>query len=241
MRWLLTLALMALAAWPAVAQENEAEKLFRGMEKSVRAAKTLQLRFEASITGADAKKWNVKGTLILGAGDKLRVESEGKLFGEESKFTFVSDGTDMKSFGYTKAAGQPKQDKTETEKPPKGAGIFLRESLPRDGFFWCFLNMNRRGELPANLFKLSDFKLAGKEKIGERNTQVIQFTTTVKEKGKDKDPNVLSMKLWIDAKTNLPVRLAMTGGGSDITDITETYSEFTIDGKVDAKSFELPK
>jgi hypothetical protein len=33
----------------------------------------------------------------------------------------------------------------------------------------------------------------------------------------------------------------MTGGGSDITDITETYREFTIDGKVDAKTFTLPK
>jgi hypothetical protein len=27
----------------------------------------------------------------------------------------------------------------------------------------------------------------------------------------------------------------------DITDITETYSEFTIDAKADAKLFELPK
>ncbi len=35
--------------------------------------------------------------------------------------------------------------------------------------------------------------------------------------------------------------LALTGGGSDITDIMESYSEFAIDAKVDAKSFELPK
>lgn len=33
----------------------------------------------------------------------------------------------------------------------------------------------------------------------------------------------------------------MTGGGSDITAITETYSEFALDAKVDAKTFELPK
>src|SRR5437016_4324735 len=119
MRWLLTLALLAVTAWPAAAQENDAEKLFREMEKKVRAARTLQLRFDASITGADAKKGNVKGTLILGEGDKLRAEAEGNLFGEESKFTQVSDGTDMKSFGYTKAPGKPKEDKTAIEKPPK--------------------------------------------------------------------------------------------------------------------------
>src|SRR5690349_2582740 len=103
MRQLLTLALLALAAWPAAAQENDAEKLYRAMEKKVRAAKTLQLHFDATITGADAKKSNVKGTLVLGEGDKFRAESEGKLFGEESRFTVVSDGSAAKSFGYTKA------------------------------------------------------------------------------------------------------------------------------------------
>src|SRR5207244_9205685 len=100
------------------------------MEKKVSMAKALQLRFDASITGADAKKWNVKGTLTLGEGDKLRAEGEGKLFGEESKFTVVSDGTDMKSFGYTQAPGKPKQDKIETEKSPKMIGAYFRDALP---------------------------------------------------------------------------------------------------------------
>jgi len=31
------------------------------------------------------------------------------------------------------------------------------------------------------------------------------------------------------------------GGGSDITDITETYREFTVDAKMDAKAFTLPQ
>jgi hypothetical protein len=237
MRWLLTLALLAVAAWPATAEENEAEKLFRGMEKQISEAKTLKIRFDATITGADAKKWDVKGTLVLGEGDRFRAEAEGKLFGEETKFTVVSDGTGAKSFGYTKAPGQPKQDKNETEKPPKGAGAYFRTALPRDGFFVSFLNMDRRGDRPADLFQLSDFKLAGEEKVGERNTKVIQYTVKVK----GKDSNAPSVKLWLGAKTNLPVKLVLTGGGSDISDITETYREFTIDGQVDAKSFELPK
>lgn len=207
MRWLLTLALLALGSGPVAAQENEAEKLFRRLEQRVRTAKTLQLRFDATITGADAKKWNVAGSLILGEGDKLRVDSEGKVFGEEFKLTQVSDGTDMKSFGYTKAPGKLKQDKTKTEKPPTGAGAYLRESLPSDGFFLSFLSMDRRAELPPGLFKMSDFKLAGEEKIGEQNTRLIQYTLTAKG-----DTNVVSMKIWLDAKTNLPVKLAMTGG-----------------------------
>ena len=76
----------------------------------------------------------------------------------------------------------------------------------------------------------------GKEKVGERDTRVIQYTLTAKG---GEDP--LSVKLWLDAETNLPVKLAVTGGKSDWKDLTETYGEFTIEPKVDAKSFELPK
>jgi outer membrane lipoprotein-sorting protein len=93
MRWLLMLMPLALVAWPAAAQENDAEKQFRQMEKKLHAAKSVQLHFEASVTGADAKKWHLKGSLVLGEGDKLRAEAEGTLFGEESRFTLVSDGS----------------------------------------------------------------------------------------------------------------------------------------------------
>src|SRR6266404_1783401 len=144
MRWLLLLMPLALLTWPVAAQENDAEKQFRQMEKKLHAAKSVQLHFEANITGADARKWHLKGSLILGEGDKLRAEAEGALFGEEAAFTLVSDGTDMKSVGYTKTPGQPKQVTNETEKSPKGIGTFLRTELPRNGFFLCLLKINPR-------------------------------------------------------------------------------------------------
>jgi outer membrane lipoprotein-sorting protein len=93
MRWLTALALLAVTAWPAVAQDNEAEKLFRAMEQKVRSAQTLRLRFDLSVAGALGTKGNVKGTLVLGEGDKYRVEMEGKVFGQAVRGTEVSDGT----------------------------------------------------------------------------------------------------------------------------------------------------
>ena len=45
MRWIFLVPGLLLAA-PAAAQENEAEKLFRTMEKKVRAAKSLEVVFE---------------------------------------------------------------------------------------------------------------------------------------------------------------------------------------------------
>jgi hypothetical protein len=220
MRCFLTLALLALMTWPAAAQENEAEKLFRDLEQKVRAAKTLQVRFDAIITGpevkntddkknVDPKKWHFKGSTILGEGDKFRAEYEGNLFGQETKYTVVSDGTDWTEFGYTKEPGEDKlffRGKA-TEKTPKAIGAYLRPGLPRDGFVLCFIT-DRRSQLTPDFFILSDFKLAGEEKIGGRNTQVIQYT--VKPKGKDPSfpkPEVnvqsmkLSMKVWLDTKT----------------------------------------
>src|SRR4029077_7173891 len=98
------------------------------------------------------------------------------------------------------------------------------------------LNMDRRSKRAPGFYKVSDFKLAGEEKIAGRNTQVIQYTATAR----GKPPVALSMKVWLDAKTNLPVKLTMTCPDAEYSAITETYSEFTID-EVDAKLFELPK
>jgi hypothetical protein len=126
-----------------VAAENEAEKLFRALEQKVRGAKTLQIRCDAIITGADAKKaddekkvdaekWHIKGSLFLGEGDKFRWEYEGKRFGNEWKRTIVSDGTDKTGFGYDKQSKVSMRG--GTEKTPKAIGAHYRDVLPRDGF-----------------------------------------------------------------------------------------------------------
>src|ERR1700678_3512610 len=129
MRWLLTFALLVLAAWPAAAQENEAEKLFRAMEKKLLAAKTLQIRFDSSVT-IPPQTGSLKGTLMLGEGDKFRLEFGGEPFGVEGKTTVVSDGTTMS----IKDTGE----KEKTNKAPKALGANVRGSLLRMGVFICW-------------------------------------------------------------------------------------------------------
>jgi outer membrane lipoprotein-sorting protein len=235
MRWLLTVAVLALMAWPAAAQENAAEKLFRRMEKKLRTAKTVQVYFDSSVT-IPPKTGSLKGTLILGDGDKLRLEFGGKPFGVEGNLTVVSDGTSMSS----KDSADPEKDKTV--KAPRALGANVRGSLLRLGVFICFNGIDRGGNLSPDLLKVSDFKLVGKEQVGERNTQVIDYTVT---EVKDViSPGKWWMKMWLDAQTNLPVKLTMTMPKDELSDIsttTDTFSEFTIDAKVDAQSFVLPK
>ncbi len=231
MRYLLILPLLALCAVRAAAEEKDAEKLYRAMEQKLRAAKTVQIRCDISLTDAIlATKLNLKATLILGEGDKFRGDFDGKVFGETLTGKVVSDGTQMKIFGRT---GERQENKTE--KTPKGIGAYFRRTLAYEGFYLSSLNEEQRRGQPPNAFKLSDFRLAGQEKIGARNTHVIEYT----DGEKDKDP--LAMKWWLDEQTHLPVKLAMSWGKSDILDIIESYTEFTIDAKVDAKTFELPK
>src|SRR5580700_4843660 len=91
MRWLLTVTVAALAV-PAYAGENEAEKLFRQMEKKVNAAKTASIRFDATITffGMDG---TIKGTAVFGEGDKMRIDADVAFMGKNTKANVIGDGT----------------------------------------------------------------------------------------------------------------------------------------------------
>lgn len=220
--------LVAVSACRCSAAEDEAEKLFRAMEKSVRAAKTLRLKCEVEVIDAADRKLPVKGELLLGKGDKLRRRIEGRVLGEKIDATLVSDGIRQKE-----TMGPANTDAPEHGQKPDGLGAYYRESLPTVGFFLASLNGDEREKRVAE--KLSGFKLAGEEKLGDRDAIMLEFTIGAD----DKAP--LAVKLWLDAKTNLPIKRTIAGGKSDIKAVTETYSELALDGKVDGNVFEIPK
>ena len=146
----------------------------------------------------------------------------------------MSDGTTMSI--------QNSGEKDKTKKAPKALGANVRGALLRMGTFICWNGIERSGNVSPAIYKVSDFKLTGKEKLGERDTQVIEYTVT--EMKDVISPAKWRMKMSLDAQTNLPVKLTMTvpkGELSDISGTSDIYSEFTIDAKVDAKLFELPK
>jgi len=52
----------------------------------------------------------------------------------------------------------------------------------------------------------------------------------------------LAVTLWIDAKTDLPVKRIVAFEQAGLTGtLTETYSDLTLDQKVDDKQFDLTK
>ena len=126
MRWLFTMTVAALAV-PAYAGENDAEKLFRQMETKIHKAKTLQVRFDATVTIAGIAGTN-KGKAALGENDQVYFDVDLDWGGKKSKVSLVGTGTKL----FVKGDGKPAFDRKDS---PKGLGGYFRSAMPRFGVF----------------------------------------------------------------------------------------------------------
>jgi outer membrane lipoprotein-sorting protein len=233
MRWLLATALLMVAA-PAYAQENEAEKLFRAMEKKITSAKSLKVASEADFDlGGQVIKF--KGSSQQAEGNKARVEFEGEIFGTAFKMSLVSDGAKMLQ---SLPPGLPGAAAPEVKKTPDNLNKMLAGVTARAGVMAASGVMEKDDPAQFDIDKkapVSDFKMGPKEKVGNVDTQVIEYTF------KPDNKDIVSVTLWLDTKTNLPVKRLMLDQMKKEGKILETYTEFVIDPQLDAKVFELPK
>jgi outer membrane lipoprotein-sorting protein len=223
----LLLALVLPAAEP-----NEAEKVFRQMETKVTKMKTVEVAFTVKV---DNEKIDAKGTVLVGEGNKLRVDVTDEGSGKKENHQMISDGSKMGMIS--------NNDLKESKDAPAWLNDGLKQTMCRGGvFLYVMAVANKIGtekEFKVDEhFKLSDFKLGKKEKVGDKETQAVEYTLTIK----DKEPLSVPATVWIDTKTQLPVKrtLVVDEKGKKVT-ITETYSKIDPDAKMDAKQFELPK
>jgi hypothetical protein len=236
MRWLVTLVLLTSAALSAAGQENQAEKLYRGMEKTLRTAKTLRVSFDLVFTpgpsaGAENKPLNVKGVLLLGEGDMLRLEfAVGAV-----KLLTVSDGTNL-----ARSAPDPARAPS-VQKTPKGLGSSYRSATALVGLGLAAEILGGARDFfgrPPEHFTASDFKLGAKERVGKVETQIIEYSVTEKS---DDQPRKGRVKVWLDMQTKLPLKLSLTTNAVTVSAITELYREFTLNPTLEEKVFALPK
>jgi len=81
---------------------------------------------------------------------------------------------------------------------------------------------------------VTNFKLGSKEMVGDKTAQVVTYQL-------DFQGTSANMSVWIDAKTHLPLkRVVAADQDGQMHRITETYSTFVIDPKLDPKLFEIP-
>ena len=225
MRWHALLVLI-LAAAPARAQEGEAEKLYRAMEKTILAAKSLVVEFNSQHTVDDKSepsKFTVKGTIYIAAGNKTRLDLESELFQLGGKTLIVTSGTSK----YAKV----------------GPLVFYEGPFPPEGEvllaliarFGAAAAATEKKIATADLdkdFPVKNFKLGVKEMVGKREAQVVHYQIQNRIVG-----NLTEMSVWIDTKTQLPLKRAEDGKKQRST---ETYSMFTVDSKLDGKLFDIP-
>jgi hypothetical protein len=220
------------AALPAAdrAQDNEAEKLFRAMEKKIQAAKALRVAFTTEIKG-DAKErvGRFGGSLLLTNDNKARMKIS-EVRGQARTWELVSDGKRVRSEGATSAT--PKNFHGLASILVSRLGVF--PSFP--GIPFVIAEADNVGKAEGSKLAAWDFKGGATEKIGGRAAKVVRFK--VGEKG---DRDAAAVTLWIDSKTLLPLKRVVVPNPRSAAVVTEVYKQFTLDPKIKPRAFELPK
>jgi hypothetical protein len=229
----ISLVTLVLFLAPVYAEENEAEKLYRAMENKIRSVKSLHVVFEGEGT-ADGKKGKVKGTFDF-EGNKFRIVQEVTVDGKTEKSLTVSDGklTFSNFTGKAETFRRAPQD-GDFEK----ALALLARGGPQTFFNVCSFGPPKKDDFNLDKFlKVKDIKLGPKEKIGKHDTQVLEYLAFF---GKDKE--AVKLSVWINPKTNLPVKLASVAKkeGKEVGRGVD-FITMTVNDKTDAKLFELPK
>jgi outer membrane lipoprotein-sorting protein len=235
MRWLLCVSFLLVASLPAAAQENEAEKLFRAMEKKIAAAKTMAVDFHLKLE-AGAETIDGRGSVTTASGNKLKLTISIKDATGSMQITMVSDGKKA----VTKRVGNGAPELEERPIHENGAKL-LASALGRGGLFVAERAMRRamvdNPKADLDRFTVSDFKLGGKEGVNGRAAQLIEYTLLAD--GKERKE---TCKLWIDVETQVPLKRELTVSDNDKKLVcTETYYQWQVDPKVDEKEFVLPK
>jgi hypothetical protein len=224
--------ILALTLPVVVQHGEEAERRSQMMEKKLSSAKVLQVSFQATVEGLP-EGGNFKGTMTLAEGNKVHLKGIIEIKGKRADWLIVSDGARMKQQGIESDSRTTPEKLTENFRGTFRhggfvAGLFLSSSDSEGRESWA-------------TFRASEFKLGKKEPVGKRQAQVIVYKLTPLVKLGEKD-GAFSETVWLDLDTNLPLKRIFNGRveGKEFT-FTETYDTFTLEPKIDAKLFEVPK
>jgi hypothetical protein len=177
-----------------------------------------------------------RGSLLLTNDNKARLRASGDDSGEARRWEMVSDGkrVHLRPYAVSGAEGDKEEEMLATPRKLHG---YLARRVSRLG---VYLNLPRVAAVvlaadgPGEELVVGGFRVALAEKVGGRDAKVVRCKMELR--GRPVDEVVFSV--WIDTKTLLPLkRLIVT---KSLGTVTEQY-EFTLDPKIDARAFQLPK
>lgn len=230
MRWLSSIFLLALPT-AAMAQENDAEKLYRSFEKKLAAAKAFKVAFDIDV---NALKLNYKGELTLAVGNKLKASGGGTQDKRPDSWTIVSDGAKI-GLKHNRAG---REEPVELAATPENLTNYFTGHLLKSGVLMAMQDMNlkRLAENSPDKIRLTGFEIVDKEKIGDRETQVVEY---IAQAGKERK---LVCRLWFDSMTNMQLKRTVEfSEGSKRFRIVELYTNWQLAPELKGGEFALPK
>jgi hypothetical protein len=213
-----------------MAQDNEAEKLYRSFEKKLAAAKTFKVAFDLEVNALQLK---YKGDVTVSVGNKLTASAAGTQDNKPDSWALVSDGAKIG----LKHNKEGREGRLELAATPQQLSAYFTGHLLKGGVLLALQDMKlkRLAENSPDKIGLTGFKIVGKEKIGDREAQVVEYTAQAKE-GK------LACRLWFESKTNMPLkRTVELSEGREQFRIVELYTNWQLDPKLKDDEFALPK
>jgi len=230
MRWTLPLV-AALLAPLAPVQDKDAEDAYREFEKKLTSVKAFRVNIDIQ---SEEQKVKVKGEMTVAPGNKLKIVFSGTQGDMPISASLLSDG---KTVAMKFASG----DKGETKSEPTHADMqeFLLGFFAKTGLLVGMDKGTRpMPEFNPNKLTLTNFKMVGKEKVGDRETRIIQFNITVPN---EKDQP--TCKLWLDTQSQMPLKrqLEVEVNGKVIFRVTELYSQWVRDPVLKNDEFTVPK
>jgi outer membrane lipoprotein-sorting protein len=247
MRYFLSMLLISSLLWPALAQENEAEKLFRAMEKKIKSAKAIQVNADIELRAIKGREDDSKigkgvskskGTLLLTKDNQARLTIRNEYLG----IMLISNGKQLKLL-----SDQGDLDEAEARPTPNHlhnlvstlvgrvgltCGSMIVRFAPGPQFEPVFLAPAEK-DFDADKVEgwgVFGFKASADTKLGGRDAKVVSYRFGTPQKG------AIPVTLWLDAKTLLPLKSVVVNKSENLH-ITETYIDFKLDPKFDAKAF----
>lgn len=250
-----SLILVLLAGWvrPSLGQtakpetddrgkqtDDRAKQLFQEMEARLDKARTLECDFDIdndiAAPGDPATKLLLKGSLFLAGKNQAREEIHERTDGLPVFHMLVSDGVHW----WWHDKGSPPH--LVNKRPGANLNAEFLTALARSGLSLPNFPLPPV-EAPDSKerFPVSGFRLGAKEKIGQREAQRLDYELFIKgQNGPKGEPAPFSVTIWLDPETRLPMKRVILQKVLGIK-ITENYEKLSLDGKVDARKFDLPK
>ena len=185
-----------------------------GLREALDRAKTLRITFASEID-SDKGKDTVKGTMIVGEGNKARVELKMSVADKSVDLVMISDGKTTQTIS---GDNKPRMKPTEVHMRKNLLAMIERAGVAVPMFT---IRAGKDDEAARDLTKsltVSDLKHKESDK-GEKG--VYKCTYKVNVEGRV----IFLVELWTDLTTNLPLRRTLeTEKGANEVTVRETYT-----------------